>query len=302
MMRYAPVVVFAYKRKDKLQECLKALEKNILVGETDLIIFCDGKKGTEDEEDVNNVKEYLLDYKRHCKFKGIRVEVRKKNIGLANSIISGVTEVINMYGKVIVVEDDLITTPDFLEYMNDALNFYENSKEYGSISAFTYPIKGLLRYKKDIYVTRKGECWGWGTWKDRWNAVDWDIKDYEQYLIDKKLRKKFESLQCGIDKMLQKQMNGEIDSWAVRWCYNLFKMNMLTVYPSISKVKNMGFDGTGTHCEKKKELHMEVLDDNNKICKFERLSVSEVLEKQVAVYERGTVIERIMYILQEWMR
>lgn len=291
-MQLAPVVLFAYKRKDKLKDCLQALDDNFDAEKTELYIFSDGAKNENDVKQVQEVRNLIDNYKKVSKFKKVTVILQPKNKGLANSIISGVTEVICEFDKVIVVEDDLIVAKDFLVYMNQALDFYQNFKEYGSISGYTYPLSVLKSYDKDVYVTRKGECWGWGTWKDRWIKVDWKVKDFQNYLQDKRKRKKFNELQHGIDKMLIMQMHGEIDSWAVRWCYHLFVNNLLTVYPKESRTKNIGFDGSGTHCTVTNIYDAEF--ENRYIdCKFERLSIDKRLEKKAAKFEEKSIIDII---------
>lgn len=297
----APVALFAYKRIDKLQECLKALECNYGAENTILYIFCDGPKKEEDTKKIQEVREYVYAYKDKSKFKEINIIESETNKGLANSIIGGVTDVVNKFGKVIVVEDDLITTQDFLQYMNGALDFYKDMKEYGSISAYTLPMKQLDKYSKDVYVTRKGECWGWGTWQDRWNEVDWSVCDFNEYYNDKKRRKAFDSIEYGLDKMLVLQMNGKIDSWAVRWCYHLFFHNLLTVYPKVSKTVNIGFDGSGTHCEANSDLYGKRIIDNKEKCVFERLPVNSKLERKSSLYARNAMIQNIIYQLRKRM-
>lgn len=278
-MKYAPIALFAYKRVDKLRQCVEALEKNIDADKTELYIFSDGYKGEEDKEQVGEVRKYIRTIVHKSIFAKVCIIERTHNWGLANSIIDGVTQVINKHGKIIVVEDDLVTTLDFIQYMNGALNYYEHCEEYGSISAYTYPINILKKYNKDIYVTRKGDCWGWGTWKNRWEKVDWLVKDYAEYINNKKKRKLFDSLEYGLDNMLNMQMNGEIDSWAVRWCYHLFKNCLLTVYPSRSRTLNIGLDGSGTHCEAEVNLYGKKIDNLIAKCKYERLPVDYRLEK-----------------------
>lgn len=299
-MTVAPVVVFAYNRAEKLKMCLKALETNSLVEKTDLFIFSDAAKRVEDTEKVVQVRNFIHQYQQNSKFKKITVVEQPHNLGLAKSIIGGVTKVISEYQKVIVVEDDLIVSEDFLIYMNQALDYYQDMKEYGSISAYTYPIPELKGYDKDIYVTRKGDCWGWGTWQDRWMQVDWSVSDFEAYVKDKKKRKAFNAIQYGIDSMLVSQQAGEIDSWAVRWCYHLFFHQLLTVYPRVSRTKNIGFDGSGVHCAESKadnkkynENQWNEVPDREII--FERLPVNQVLEKKAAAFEKLPWIKRMIH-------
>lgn len=299
-MTVAPVVVFAYNRAEKLKMCLKALETNSLVEKTDLFIFSDAAKRVEDTEKVVQVRNFIHQYQQNSKFKKITVVEQPHNLGLSKSIIGGVTRVISEYQKAIVVEDDLIVSEDFLIYMNQALDYYQDMREYGSISAYTYPIPELKEYDKDIYVTRKGDCWGWGTWRDRWIQVDWSVSDFEAYVNDKKRRKAFNAIQYGIDSMLVSQQAGEIDSWAVRWCYYLFFHHLLTVYPRVSRTKNIGFDGSGVHCadskadnEKYNENQWNEVPDREII--FERLPVNQVLEKKAAAFEKLPWIKRMIH-------
>lgn len=281
-MSFAPIALFAYKRVDKLQLCVEALATNQYADKTDLIIFSDGYKGEQDKQQVEEVRLFLKEAPFKIYFQSVKVIERDKNLGLANSIIGGVTQVINEYGKIIVVEDDLITAPDFICYMNAGLNYYEKLPKYGSISAYTYPLKELKTYKKDVYVTRKGDCWGWGTWKDRWTGVDWEVKDFEEYFKDRELRRQFDQLEKGLDNMLVRQMNGQIDSWAVRWCYHLYKKGQLTVYPRESRTRNIGLDGSGTHCTETNRYN--VTFQKQRECKFEDLEVDQFLEQKNAVF------------------
>lgn len=290
-MAYAPVVVFSYKRADKLEKCLSALEKDPIAKETDLYLFADGSNGTEDSEKVKEVRCFIHNYLKNSGFHKVILTEQTKNLGLANSIIKGVTRVINEHQKVIVVEDDLIVKNDFLSYMNSALDYYEGMKEYGSISAYTYPIPELEKYDKDIYVTHKGECWGWGTWYDRWNEVDWTVSDFDLYRKDRKKRKAFDAVEKGLDRMLVLQQTGKIDSWAVRWCYHLFTHQLLTVYPRISRAQNIGFDGSGTNCgdvkSDEKRYAQDCLgatDSSNSSVFFERMPVDIELERKAATY------------------
>lgn len=290
-MTYAPIAVFSYNRADKLEKCLNALEKNPLAKETDLYLFADGAKGVEDSEKVKEVRDFIHKYLNDSEFHKVVLVEQAKNLGLANSIIGGVTKVINEHHKVIVVEDDLIVTNDFLSYMNSALDYYEEMKEYGSISAYTYPLKELEKYDKDIYVTHKGECWGWGTWHDRWNEVDWTVPDFDSYKKDRKKRKDFDAVEKGLDRMLILQQAGKIDSWAVRWCYHLFTHQLLTVYPRISKAQNIGFDGSGTNCGDAESDEKRFAQDGlrspgccNFSVTFERMPVNVELERKMAVY------------------
>ncbi len=290
---YAPVVVFAYNRSDKLKNCIKYLENCPEARYTDLYIFCDGYKGDRDRDDVLNVHSFAHEYAIHSEFRTVTVRTQEINRGLAASIIGGVTEVINEYGRVIVVEDDLIVLPSFLKFLNEGLDHYQNDKKFGSISAFTYPMKCLTDYDKDMYATRKAECWGWATWADRWDDAKWKDVDYSGYFRNLKLRLSFERLEAGIERLMYLQYKGRIDSWAVRWIYYLFQNGQLTVYPSRSRVINDGFDGSGTHFTDRagKDYNSpEALSGSAEDIVWEECRYNKRLEREYARYPRGAFL------------
>ena len=254
----APVAVFAYNRLSKIQKCICALEKCALASNTSLYIFADGYKSDKDKSDVETVHNWLRQYNSaHIKglelgdgsssFKSVTVVEKEHNCGLANSIISGVTNLLNEYGKVIVVEDDLIVSTGFLRYMNEGLDFYQNDAQIWAIASYGYDLKALRKYNHDIYLGYRASSWGWATWKDRWDTVDWEVKDYNELQHSKEMQRQFCRGGGDLYPMLQRQMRGESDSWAIRWNYAASKQNRLTVYPKVGLVSNDGFDGTGTH-------------------------------------------------------
>lgn len=299
-MSKAPVVLFVYNRVEKAKSCLQTLEKNDDCGLTDLFIYADGPKSTENEEKVQNVRNFLKnEYIPKCRFSKVYLVESEVNKGLAKSIIDGVSEVINQYGKAIIVEDDLVVSTDFLNYMNEALDYYKDIPQVGSISAYTYPIRELRHYKKDVFFLRKGECWGWGTWKNRWEKVDWEVSTFEEYKKNELMRKEFNSIGYGLDSMLCSYMEGTLDTWATRWCYHLYRNKLLTVYPTISRTNNMGMDGTGVHCNPTKRFSHESIGSDS-MCHFEVLDVNKRLEKAVSNYDAGKVggLERIKYFFK----
>ena len=243
----APVVIFVYARPEHTFKTIESLANNSLARETDVYIYSDAAKSEMAQIRVEKVREFIDTLAQLQLFRTISISKAEKNKGLAGSVISGVTEIINKYGKVIVVEDDLVSSPDFLEYMNEALDFYENDKRIWSISGYTFKIAIPKNYKKDVYLSYRGCSWGWGTWSDRWSKVDWEVKDYGEFKSDRVQRAKFNRGGRDMAGMLDAQIRGKIDSWAIRWCYTQSRLNMLTVYPIVSRIKNIGLDGTGTH-------------------------------------------------------
>lgn len=257
----APIVTFVYSRPEHTKKMIESLAKNKLAKDLEVWIFSDAAKKETAAEKVKNVREYIHSIEEKQYFKKLHIIEAQKNKGLANSVIAGVGEVINKYGKAIVVEDDLIVTDNFIEYMNEALNFYENDKRIWSISGYNLPIKIPKNYLSDVYLGYRGCSWGWATWADRWNIVDWEVKDYEIFKNDRKKRKKLNRGGKDMAQMLDMQMSGLIDSWAIRWCYEQSKREMYTIYPTKSLVYNGGLDGTGTHSGTNNEFSVELSNE-----------------------------------------
>ncbi|WP_411334068.1 sugar transferase [Metabacillus indicus] len=246
MGKLAPVALFVYNRLDHTIKTIKYLQNNNLAKETELFIFSDAAKGESQEENVKMVRKFISKAEG---FKKVTVVYSEKNKGLAQSVIGGVTNILENHGKVIVLEDDILVSPFFLNFMNDALNFYEENEKIWSISGYKFPISIPYSYDKSVFFASRSSSWGWATWLDRWNTIDWEIKDYKNYKWN--LRKIHHFCKGGtdLDKMLRHHMAGKIDSWAIRWCYNQAFQNRYTVYPTKSYVSNIGTDGSGTHCD-----------------------------------------------------
>lgn len=261
-MKLSPIVLFVYNRPEHTRKTIDALTTNKLAEKSKIFIFSDGAKSFKDKKKVQQVRKIINNVNG---FKDISVFESDQNMGLANSIINGVTKIINEYKKVIVLEDDLITSKNFLNYMNRALNFYDNNKDIWSISGYNLPINIPDNYDYDIYLSYRASSWGWATWEDRWNIIDWKIKDYDQFINSKRKKRLFNRGGNDMTRMLKNQMNGKIDSWAIRWCYNQFKKNKFTIYPVKSKVRNIGMDGSGTHYKFSDKEQVELDSGKSKV-------------------------------------
>lgn len=244
---YAPIALFVYNRIDKAKKVIESLAQNKLAAESRLYIFSDGPKNAEDETKVNEVRKYINSINIRKNFYDVNIQEQISNMGLSGSLISGITEVINKHRKAIVVEDDLQLSPFFLLYMNNCLRFYENNKVIWSISGYTPNLDALEKYDKNVYLSYRAFSWGWGTWKDRWDRVDWDVRDYRWFLINPFAHILFNRGGDDLSTMLKDQMRGEIDSWAIRFCYSQYKSRMFTIAPKRSMTINVGLDSTGTH-------------------------------------------------------
>lgn len=240
----SPVIIFAYKRLDTLKRTVEALKNDALALKTELYIYSDCAKTQRDEALVNSVRNYI---KNINGFKNVSIQLAEKNRGLANSIISGVSEVISKSDSVIVLEDDLVVSPNFLTYMNQALDFYKGQKEVFSIAGHNLPVTLPHNYDYDTFFTRRSSSWGWATWKDRWEEIDWSCKSYPEFKNNKMDRAAFAAIGSDMNKMLDRQMNGELDSWAIRWCFHQFISNTFSVHPVLSKVENIGFNNEATN-------------------------------------------------------
>lgn len=277
--QFAPVVVFVYNRPDHTIQLLNSINSLPEAKKTDLIVFSDGEKVFNDKK-VKEVREALEKFRGISNFASYTVKYKQKNYGLASSIIEGVTEIINLYNKVIVLEDDLVVAKDFLSYMNGALSYYDNNNNIWSISGYTFPMKCLNDYDHDIYMTGRGCSWGWATWKNRWDTVDWEVSDYDSFKYDFIKRYKFGRDGRDLPIMLDAFINKEVKSWAIRWCYSAFLQHKLTVYPKHSKVLNKGTDGSGTNYTSMSKQYDTQLGVDTLPCRFEDLQIEKRIQKE----------------------
>ncbi len=240
----APIALFVYNRPTHTRQTVEALQKNELAEKSDLFIFSDSPKKPETAEAVREVREFI---KTINGFKSVSIVERDKNWGLANSIIDGVTRLCNEYGRVIVLEDDLLLSVHFLEYMNAALDRYVNEPRVMQISGNMFPLKHpeLL---PQTFLCKTTTSWGWATWDRAWSEFEPDAVKLAAQIDEKNLRDDFNIGEFDYFRMLQMQARGEVDSWAVRWYASIFLADGLCLHPSRSMVINIGFDGSGTHC------------------------------------------------------
>jgi len=257
MSHISPIALFAYNRPDHLARTIEALRQNKLASESELYIFCDGPKKAEHQADVKKVRKIAHSIDGFLKVNIIESDINK---GLANSVIEGVSRLLQTYDRVIVMEDDMITTEPFLNYMNEALEFYQNKKDIYSITGYSFPISIPKDYTLDVYASPRPSSWGWGTWNDRWSKADWQVGDRNVFLSDKNIQNQFNLGGVDLSKMLTRQLHGEIDSWAIRWAYTHFKQNGLCVYPVHSYINNIGNDDSGTHAKSVNKYNWPVLN------------------------------------------
>ena len=248
-MNLAPIVLFVYNRPQHTLKTLQALMQNELAEKSELFIYCDGPKPNAKKEDLDKIDAVhtIILKKQWCKkVHIIKAEVNK---GLANSIVAGVTEIVNRYGKIIVLEDDIVTSKGFLRYMNEALNLYENEPKIMHIGSYL-PYTNSYRKLPETFLSRFMSCWGWATWKISWNKANWNESELYEQIKDPKVRNEF-NLEgvLNFHEQLENNIDGSINTWAIKWFASIFLCNGLCLYPSHSLTKNIGFDGTGENCD-----------------------------------------------------
>ncbi|SVC36265.1 uncharacterized protein METZ01_LOCUS289119 [marine metagenome] len=270
MNKLAPIVVFTYNRPNHTQRTVESLLKNPLTKKSDLIIFSDAAPTPSQRQAVDEVRRYLSII---TGFHSVKLIHRSRNFGLATSIIQGVTEVLQQSERVIVLEDDMIISPYFLTYMNDALEQFVDDDRVISIHGYVYPVEQEL---PEAFFIPGADCWGWATWRRGWEIFN----SNGQYLLDELTR---QGLLRSFDfngaypysQMLKEQIEGENDSWAVRWYASAFLHNKLTLYPGCSLVHNIGNDNSGTHCGESGSMDVE-LNENPISLKNIKVEVSPI--------------------------
>ena len=239
----APILLFVYNRPAHVKRAIASLLQNKLASESDLFIYSDAAKDEESACAVREVREYIRTVKG---FNSITIVERKENWGLAKSIIDGVTTQVNKYGRVIVLEDDLVVAPHFLRFMNDALETYKDEPKVGHIQACDFTQDSAL---PDTFLVKWTGSWGWATWDRAWKYFNPDGKALLRKLEERKLTYRFDfNGKYGYTRMLRRQIEGKNNSWAIRWNASLFLQDILSLNAGRSLVQNEGFDGSGTNC------------------------------------------------------
>lgn len=293
MMKYSPIALFVYNRLDHTKQTVNALLGNTLSSESDLYVFCDGSKGEGWDNTVQQVRDYIHTIKG---FNSVNIVESPKNKGLANSIIEGVNAVLDKHGTVIVLEDDLVTSPYFLQYMNDGLELYRDETSVASIHGYSYPLNNPQELP-DTFFIRGAFCWGWATWKRAWDffEVDGSVL-YKRIESNEELRYLFNFNDTeDYMLMLEHQIKGVNNSWAIRWYASAFLENMYMLCPSRTFVKNIGMDSTGTHCGKTNKFTSGFIEHYSGLTKQVVKDSEEGRKKMESFFKprKKTLIEKI---------
>lgn len=242
-MTPAPILLFVYNRPEHVRQCIASLQANELAAQSPLFIYSDAAKTPESREGVEQTRRFIRDIDG---FASVTIIEREQNWGLARSIIDGVTTQVNRFGRVIVMEDDLIAAPYFLQFMNDALETYKDEPRVGHIQGCDFTQDTSL---PDTFLIKWTGSWGWGTWDRAWKLFNPNGKELLQQLEERNLTHRFDfNSTYGYTRMLRRQIEGKNNSWAIRWNASLFLADILSLNAGRSLIRNTGFDGSGTNC------------------------------------------------------
>lgn len=280
-MALAPVILFAYNRPEHTRKTLLSLQQNYLANQSELYIYVDGPKANATEEQLQNSQNVKQVVHEQAWCKTVHISESTTNKGLSTSVTEGVTEILNRYGKVIVLEDDLVSDKWFLKFMNDALTMYEHQTEVACITGYIYPVDNTL---PETFFLKGADCWGWATWKRAWNLLETDGAKLLKELETKNATRDFNfDDSYPYTQMLQDQIAKKNNSWAILWYASAYLKNKFTLYPGKSLIHNIGVDGSGTHSSTSTNFDVEIA---HKEVKVEALTVKEHTEakKIVAAY------------------
>lgn len=252
-MKHAPIVLFVYNRPKHARYTIRALQENTIAEYSELFIFSDGPKGEVDYDKVKSVRDFLYTIRG---FKNVTIIEREKNLGLADNIVDGVTKIVNEYGKAIVLEDDIVTSPYFLKFMNEALERYESESKVMHIAGYMFPIK--RDNLPDAFFLKPTTCWGWATWKRAWCYFNKDSQMWINFLTEE--QKKDFNLNNTYDYWSQLKLNyeGKIKTWAIFWYLSVYASGGLSLHPKESLTKNIGHDNSGVHCGKTRNYNVKL--------------------------------------------
>lgn len=279
-MNLAPIILFCYNRPKHVLQTLDALFKNDLADQSVLYIYCDGAKHGATVEQLENIEKTraVARSKQWCK--EVHIIEQKKNKGLADSIVEGVTNIVNEYGKIIVLEDDIVTSKGFLKYMNDALNIYENEKRVMHISGFMYPTESNEQTTVFLKIL---SCWGWATWKRAWDNFQNDVDIHIDNIKTKKQIKNFNiNGHADFYDQLLANKNGSMKTWAVRWYSSWLSVGGITLFPSKTLVNNIGHDGSGDNCPIDDRFYSELADKI--VVSFNNIQENITIRKQIDLF------------------
>ena len=291
----SPICLFVYKRYQTTKLMLESLLRCPECAESDLYVFMDEARNDDEAEQVEKVRALFDNLEG---FKAIHPYPARMNKGMAKSVIDGVTTVLGMHDSVIVIEDDLVVSPDFLTFMNAAIETYRYREDIWSISGYTPDLPILKsRPAQDVFLVPRAQCWGWATWADRWETVDWKVGDFNFLARNRKRRKAFNRGGNDLFRTLEMERRERIESWAVRWAYAASKRKKWTVNPMLSKVQNIGLKSSTSHVGWHDERHNVELLGNSTVLNPD-VQPDEALIQAFKKHHDLSLISKIGYFMR----
>jgi hypothetical protein len=296
MNKLAPIVLFVYNRPEHTKQTVEALQKNELAIESELFIYSDAAKNISVKAKTDEVRKYI---KSINGFNKVTVIKREKNWGLAASIIDGVTKIVNEYGKVIVLEDDLVASPYFLKFMNDALEFYKNEDKVWHVSGWSYPIEpnGL----DDVFLSRLMNCWGWATWANRWKYFEKDVGKTIKNFDNGNIKRFNLGGATNFWSQVIGNKNNKIDTWAVFWYATIFQEDGLCLNPTQTFLENIGHDGSGVHCGENCS-YSSSLSVNNNIMFVDKIEENKLAIERIQLFYKSQKKSLFIRIVNKFSR
>ncbi len=288
-MKFSPIILFVYNRPWHTQQTLNALAQNPEAKESLLYIYCDGAKPNANFETIQQIETVRNIAKAENRFKDVIITIQQKNKGLANSIIDGITEVINKHGKIIVLEDDIVTSIGFLRYMNQALNIYENDEQVMHISGYWFPTKNNMSLPNTFFYNT-ASCWGWATWARAWSLFERDTTVLHKTIksIDPLFYRFNKRNSYPFHIQLEQNLNGKINTWAIKWYSTIFINNGFSLHPNHSFVNNIGWGDDATHTKTNgKQYYWETLAQNITVERIPLIECEEAIDQIKQLYKQS---------------
>ena len=291
----APICIFVYKRYETTKQMLESLLRCPECSDSELYVFMDEARNDHEAPQVEKVRALFDDIQG---FKEVHPYPARMNKGMARSVIDGVTLVLQQHESIIVLEDDLVVSPDFLTFMNSAIESYQSRSDIWSISGYTPKLKEIEKFDpKGVFLVPRAQCWGWATWRDRWETVDWDVEDFNKLSHNKKLRESFDMGGNDLFRTLEMERRERIESWAVRWAYAASKQNKWTVNPMLSKVQNIGLKSSESHVGWHDERHNVELIGNATVVD-PNIQINNTLMYAFKKHHDLSIISKIGYFMR----
>ncbi len=285
-MDFAPIVLLTYRRIETLKKVIKALQNNCLSRESMLIIYSDGPASTRDADEVRQVREYLISIKG---FASLEIHLSDENLGLARSVKKAVSETFQRFEKLILLEDDILCSSDFLEYMNQSLQLYEHNRQIFSITGYRYPFDLPGSYSNDIFLMPRSCPWGWATWRNRWSEIDWS-NDYYDLLANNSYLKNHFVKRNGYDwlQVARMRRKGIMDVWSDYWNFTHFKFDAYSLAPVRMKSNHIGYDHYAVNERFGTRIQEHVLPASSPFTLPRNIAVNQEIMDTVTWYFRGT--------------